>query len=142
MGQQVAVIPYRIKMNESITTGSKKTEFDTGAHSRLARIEADNFWFCARNNLIIWALSRYFPNVKSFLEIGCGTGFVLSEIEKKMGYERVIGTDLYEEGLVYARQRLKKAEVFQVDIDKMALDEPVDLVGAFDVLEHIDKDQD
>jgi len=128
-------------MNNVMTSDNRKTEFDTGAHERLAKIEANSFWFCARNRLIIWALSHYFPKAKNFMEIGCGNGFVLSEIEKKMNYERITGSDLYAEGLACAKKRLRRAKVFQMDIREIALSEAIDLVGAFDVLEHIDNDE-
>ncbi|UBF24118.1 hypothetical protein K9N68_20620 [Kovacikia minuta CCNUW1] len=45
-------------------------------------LEARNFWFRARNRLIVWSLQRYFPQATSFLEIGCGSGFVLSGVEQ------------------------------------------------------------
>jgi len=37
-------------------------------------VEWRHFWFAARNELIAWALSRFFPEARSFLEVGCGTG--------------------------------------------------------------------
>lgn len=49
----------------------------------LAQLEAKNFWFRTRNKLITWALSEYYPAFESFLEIGCGTGYVLSGIAEK-----------------------------------------------------------
>ena len=49
----------------------------------LAEIEKGNFWFESRNRLLIWALRRYFSNARNFLEIGCGTGFVLSGIHQE-----------------------------------------------------------
>lgn len=40
----------------------------------LVSVEWRHFWFAARNELIAWALSRFFPEARSFLEVGCGTG--------------------------------------------------------------------
>src|SRR4029079_5179114 len=59
---------------------SENAGFRPEYFDELARFEADNFWFRARNELIVWALQRYFPAGRSFLEVGCGTGFVLSGI--------------------------------------------------------------
>jgi hypothetical protein len=50
--------------------------FETKAFTQLVTLEGNNFWFVSRNRLIVWALQRYFPQAKNFLEIGCGTGFV------------------------------------------------------------------
>src|ERR1039458_1338139 len=50
-----------------------KEEFD-----RLYELEAGSFWFRGRQRLIEYLVERFLPNTKSsFLEIGCGTGFVL-----------------------------------------------------------------
>ena len=49
-------------------------------YPELAAFEAGNFWFQARNRLIVWAMRRYFPQPRRVLEIGCGTGFVLSAL--------------------------------------------------------------
>ena len=46
----------------------------------MAELEAGNFWFRVRNKLILWALHKYSPELKSFLEIGYRTG--LSPTEK------------------------------------------------------------
>jgi hypothetical protein len=60
--------------------------------AKLARFEEDNFWFRARNALIQWALRDYFPNAKSFFEIGCGTGFVLAGIRENFPRVRLVGS--------------------------------------------------
>ncbi len=60
----------------------KNKGFDPQAFEGLFKVEAESFWFRSRNRLILWAIQEYFPNAKKFLEIGCGTGFVLSAIEK------------------------------------------------------------
>src|SRR5579883_184232 len=103
--------------------------------------ETSNFWFQNRNELIIWALATYFPTIDSFLEIGCGTGFVLSEIEKSMPDLSLTGIDLFAEGLLKARQRVKRAALIEQDARQLTLDADFDVSGAFDVLEHIDEDE-
>ena len=57
--------------------------FKSNYFSELASLEDTNFWFRSRNKLLMWALEKYFPNFQSLLEIGCGTGYVLSGISKK-----------------------------------------------------------
>lgn len=106
----------------------------------LAELEAGNFWFCGRNQFILWAVSKYFPDIRSFLEIGCGTGFVISAISQKFPGVRILGSEYLEEGLAYARQRLPSAEFTQMDARCIPYESELDAIGAFDVLEHIQED--
>jgi len=107
----------------------------------LAELEAGNFWFRARNKLILWALHKYSPQLKSFLEIGCGTGFVISAISKQFPGVWLSGSEYLDEGLVYARQRLPGAEFTQMDARHIPYESELDAIGAFDVLEHIEEDE-
>lgn len=107
----------------------------------LAKLEAGNFWFRSRNKLIIWALHKYACNLDSFLEIGCGTGFVISAISKHFPKARLLGSEYMEEGLVHARRRLPGAEFSQMDARNIPYISKLDAIGAFDVLEHIEEDE-
>ena len=117
------------------------TGFKTHYFKELAELEAGNFWFRGRNKLILWALNKYSPELKSFLEIGCGTGFVISAISKQFPEARLFGSEYFEEGLVYARQRLPRAEFTQMDARYIPYESELDAIGAFDVLEHIEEDE-
>ena len=114
--------------------------FKTHYFKELAELEAGNFWFRARNRIILWALHRYSPALKSFLEIGCGTGFVISAISKQFPELKLFGSEYLEEGLVYARQRVPNAEFTQMDARCIPHESDLDVIGAFDVLEHIEED--
>lgn len=107
----------------------------------LAELEAGNFWFRSRNKLILWALHKYSPEMKSFLEIGCGTGFVISAISEQFPEAKLSGSEYLEAGLVYARQRLPGAEFTQMDARHISYESELDAIGAFDVLEHIEEDE-
>ena len=76
---------------------------------------------------------------KSFLEVGCGTGYVLAELAR-IGF-RVTGLDMHEEGLAYARQRVPSASFFAGKLDQFRPKKLFDAVGMFDVLEHIPNDK-
>ena len=116
--------------------------FKTHYFKELAELEAGNFWFRTRNQLILWAIHKYSPELKSFLEIGCGTGFVISAISEEFPKARLLGSEYLEEGLVYARQRLSNAEFMQMDARHIPYESELDVIGAFDVLEHIEEDGD
>lgn len=114
--------------------------YDASFFCKLATLEAKNFWFRSRNHLIIWALRHYFPQAKTFLEIGCGTGFVLSGIEQTFPQLTLYGSEIFTIGLGFAAQRLSRTELFQMDARKMPFENEFDVIGAFDVLEHIQED--
>ncbi|MDO9213371.1 MAG: class I SAM-dependent methyltransferase [Methylococcales bacterium] len=115
--------------------------FKTHYFKELTALEAGNFWFRARNKIILWSLRKHSPALTSFLEIGCGTGFVTSAISQQFPEARLLGSEYLEEGLVYARQRLPNAEFTQMDARQIPYQSELDAIGVFDVLEHIEEDE-
>lgn len=107
----------------------------------LAPLEAGSFWFRGRNRLIVWALAKYFPTACDLLEVGCGTGFVLAGIRAARPTMRLAGSDVFTRGLSFARRRVPDATLFQMDARALPYAEQFDVIGAFDVLEHIDEDE-
>jgi len=114
--------------------------FEADYFAKLATLEPGNFWFESRNKLLNWALRRYFPNAASFLEVGCGTGFVLSGIRRFFPHLTLFGSEVFTAGLSVAAERLPGMELFQMDARRMPFAHHFDVIGAFDVLEHIAED--
>jgi SAM-dependent methyltransferase len=115
--------------------------FDPSSFEHLPGVEERSFWFRSRNQLIVWLLGRYFPGFRSFLEVGCGTGFVLQGVHRAFPGAEVAGAELFGEGLACAEQRVPEADLYEFDARNIPFDEEFDVVGAFDVLEHIDEDE-
>lgn len=113
---------------------------DPGAFAKLNSSEAGHFWFEPRNRLIVGLLNRYFQAATSFLEIGCGTGFVLSAVATSRPWRDLVGTELQPEGLAFARTRLPAAELVELDARAIPFHSRFDVIGAFDVIEHIEED--
>lgn len=116
--------------------------FDPAAFEHLAALEQASFWFRSRNRLIAWAVQEHFPQAQSLLEIGCGTGFVLAGLKAALPELRLAGAELHAEGLLHAAARAPGADFFQFDARNIPFDAEFDVVGAFDVLEHVDRDED
>ena len=115
--------------------------FDTALFAELAALEARSFWFRARNRLIVWALRRYFPGFTGFLEIGCGTGYVLQGVAAAFPAATLCATEAQTEGLCHAAERVPRATFLQMDARHMPFDREFDVIGAFDVIEHIAEDE-
>lgn len=102
-------------------------------------VEPEHFWFVARNEMLSALLSRFIPNPKhkTFLDIGCGTGVMLSTLER-LGFA-VTGLDVNARALTYAAQKtnctLLRTSIFQYHATK-----PFHALGAFDLMEHIGDD--
>jgi SAM-dependent methyltransferase len=109
--------------------------------AQLALVEAGNWWFRARNQVLLMVLSKHIQRFDTFLEIGCGTGFVLQAIRKAFPDADIFGSEYYEEGLFYAKSRVPSATFAQLDATVMSVDSTYDMIGAFDVLEHIEHDE-
>ncbi|MBW4710824.1 class I SAM-dependent methyltransferase [Roseobacter sp. YSTF-M11] len=115
--------------------------FKASYFTELARLEEANFWFRARNRIVIWAAEKYAPDFSSLLEVGCGTGFVLSGLSKRFPDARFVGSEIFVDGLPFALQRVPSAELMQMDARQIPFVDEFDVVGAFDVLEHIKEDE-
>ena len=115
--------------------------FHASSFSELWKVESKNFWFVSRNKLIVHFLRKFSRGgKKNFLEIGCGTGFVLSAVASEFPEFRLTASDIFVEGLSFAVQRVPRASFLQMDARNMPFCDEFDVVGAFDVLEHIEDD--
>lgn len=106
----------------------------------LARVEDRSPWFRSRNLLIQWALRSYFPGARDLLEVGCGTGYVLSGLRRTFPALRLTGLEPGAEGLAIARERLPDVPLVAGDARQLGYEGAFDVVCAFDVLEHVDED--
>jgi SAM-dependent methyltransferase len=115
--------------------------YDPSRFEVLAGLEREHFWFTARTRLIFWALRRHFPRARSLIEIGCGTGNVLASISEAAPALRLEGSEAHASALAFARRRAARAALLQMDARRIPYREEFDVVGAFDVIEHIEDDE-
>jgi SAM-dependent methyltransferase len=115
--------------------------FQSNYFAELVALEAGNFWFQSRNKLIIWALKKYCASFQSFLEIGCGTGYVLSGVAAAFLGAKLQGSEIFTKGLNFAAERLTSGSLMQMDARNIPFVREFDVIGAFDVLEHIKEDE-
>lgn len=125
---------------ERETTGT--ATYTAEQFAPLFAAEDRHFWFRSRNRCIAAGLRSLpdFAAIREVLEVGCGTGVVLAELQRLFPAGRVIGMDLFAEGLKFARQRFQ-GPLVQGDVFQYSFEQPFDLIGAFDVIEHLDDDE-
>jgi SAM-dependent methyltransferase len=114
--------------------------YDAGFHDLLTTLESNCFWFAGRNRLLAMVLKRFFPRATCFLEVGCGTGYVLSALHQELPKLKVVAGELLLSGLRRTRDRLPQVEAIQMDARKIPYRAEFDVIGSFDVLEHVDQD--
>lgn len=115
--------------------------YDPAWYEELAGLETNNFWFVARNRLIRWLVNSYLPINGGYLEVGCGTGFVLQMLHKTFPNWKIYATEAQPEGIEFAQKRVPAdVSFFQMDACHMPFRDEFDAIGAFDVIEHIPDD--
>lgn len=100
-----------------------------------------HFWFGSRAKLIGAALSRCRRSTggTKLVEYGCSNGYVMSKLEAE-GWE-VAGVDMHIEGLRNA-ETCTRGPLICGRIENVSFADPVDVVGLFDVIEHLENDTD
>lgn len=123
--------------------GAPETSYDPSAYESLVAVEDRHFWFRARNSAIVAAFESVRRELRPgyrVLEVGCGTGNVLRELQRVAVGGTVIGMDLHQEGLRYAQRRVNPALLVRADASRPPFSVRFEVVGLFDVLEHLEDD--
>jgi SAM-dependent methyltransferase len=107
-----------------------------------AAVEARSFWCRSRIRILKRIVERFADRSRTLdmLDIGCGIGGIVGALAA-MGQLRLTGSEIYLSGLRYARSRLPEVSFIQLDATRIPFKEQYDIIGAFDVLEHIDADE-
>jgi SAM-dependent methyltransferase len=116
--------------------------YDPAHFARIAAVEQRHAWFRARRELLGHLgrdLTGSLPNGFQVLEVGCGTGDVLQQLERACARGLVTGMDIHAEALEFARQRTS-CRVVVGDANQPPFGADFALVGMFDVLEHLEDD--
>jgi SAM-dependent methyltransferase len=116
--------------------------YNPACFAAIAAAEDRHFWFRARNRAlctVLTGLRGRMPADARILEVGCGAGAALHVLEQVFPSASVVGMDLFAEGLRLAQARCR-ASLLQARIEAHPFGTQFDLVGIFDVLEHVDHD--
>ena len=125
--------------------GNSTELYPTDAFSRLEGVEDRHFWFRERNRLLLWCAENLFSGTRRYLELGCGTGYVLKGFTERFLDWEISALEYFDEGLAVATKRTSNLGVpvnlFKGDARDLSGFHDLDLIGAYDVLEHIEEDE-
>lgn len=128
----------------AVSAGRSSTaRYNPAYFDQLFRIEDRHFWFHTRNRIlsaVVAQITASFPSACRVLEIGCGNGNVLRHLHQACAGHMVVGMDAFAEGLHLARGRNCPRLVLG-DANQHPFRSRFDLVGLFDVLEHVPEDE-
>lgn len=103
----------------------------------LSQVDEQYFWFRIRNKMILFLLKRFCDKRRNFIEIGPGNCRMASTLIK-LGFE-VSVADIFRKSLKIA-ENTGVNKRYLMDITKTPFRNHFDIVGLFDVIEHIDDD--
>jgi len=110
-------------------------------YQQMAELDDRHWWYRARRKIIAELIRReaQLPKNAQILEIGCGTGHNLAMLG---GFGHVDGLELDDEARALSEERLGRKVMRSPLPDLEGVpDRHYDLVGAFDVIEHVDDDR-
>ncbi len=109
-------------------------------YQQMAELDDRHWWYRARRRVLAELIRREVrpPVGAQILELGCGTGHNFAMLEQ---FGHVDGLELDEEARSLSEKRLGRA-VMSSPLPELAgvPDRHYDLIGAFDVIEHIEDD--
>lgn len=141
---------YRIKKNEEISKAILSKEFALDFNS----YKAVNSWYSLDKHVDDYLsegrISFYtelinlantegvtFEN-KNILDIGCGPGALLNELNKRYKNTKLTGIDFSEHAIMYARKKMPNITFEVKDVLKDHLKDKYDIIFCTEVLEHLE----
>jgi len=118
----------------------KRSSYPEQEYRAVESVQDVHWWFQGRKRLISYFLKSTMKGKSSYIEIGCGTGYLLDILQGLPGIA-ISGIDMHEESIRIAKKRCGTARIFKATVEELG-EELFDTIGIFDVLEHIEDDKD
>jgi SAM-dependent methyltransferase len=110
-------------------------------YQNMSDLEQTHWWFLNQKNAITRFLKRHLAQStnKLVLDAGCGTGRFLDCLQQ---YGSVVGIEKNSTWAGHCKERGYKTVITATIEDKTFSKECFDIIGCFDVLEHVQRDRD
>jgi len=89
----------------------------------------------SRRRLIFRLINKCAKDAGSFLDVGCGTGELLSSVEKTGQFSDISGIDISKAALIQAKQNCPSGNFVILDIEKTILPKKFDVITCLATLE-------
>lgn len=106
------------------------------------KLELTSFWVRSRSRILKKLLNKYTRGIERphFFEVGCGTGAFITQLISDDRFQ-ITGSEIYTKGIAHAKKKMPNVDFIQYDVRQGVIAENFyDVIGSFDVLEHIDDD--
>tara|TARA_B100000963_G_scaffold361806_1_gene399828 strand:+ start:35958 stop:36728 length:771 start_codon:yes stop_codon:yes gene_type:complete len=123
---------YRDKLYAEYSTAFK------GADKNINLKEMESYWPIFKYSVRNWLPKSEEVNI---VDLGCGNGTIMSFLKNKEGYKNVFGVDISESQIDLAKQHMPTAELGNALEYLQKSSMKFDLILAFDVIEHLNKDE-
>jgi len=123
------------------TTGRKERRIRREFFRQTCRTGTLEFLISFPQSFALLGPRTLFSRRDNFFEIGCGTDFVLVGIGKALRRLTLGGGEVSSVGLRLAADRVPGVDLFQMDARQIPFENQFDVIGAFDVLEHMGDDE-
>jgi SAM-dependent methyltransferase len=123
------------------TLAHEVDKFFYEAYAETNASEKTYFWSTARQNLLMWMFRKHLSGSKQFLEIGCGSGWFLSEVHKAFPALELYATQMALQEIEATRSELSEVHFIQTDASVIPFEAHFDSIAMFDVLEHVREDE-
>jgi ubiquinone/menaquinone biosynthesis C-methylase UbiE len=125
-----------------------KIKFYKGEKELLSQVPPDYYQKGIRTNFLqrLWhrgklnaVLSMIENNPTNVLDVGCASGWFLSNLKKKYPNSKCVGVDKYKDAIVYGNKKYKNLKLVYADAHKLPFkSKTFDLVICTEVLEHVE----
>jgi len=110
-------------------------------YREMYEMELSHWWFRGKRRIVLHLIDRYLASNTNpdFLDLGCGTGAMLADLERR---GKVAGVDSSHDAITFAAGHTG-ARLVEADIGKEMpeLDGSFDCITMLDLLEHLEDDQ-